>query len=113
MAMLFEHGASGSVVDAAGKTALHIFAEDSKLGSWNRSLAIRWRVVEKLLQMLLAHGVDPHVADSSGKRAADYAKYVEVYLFLQGAVGEEPDMDKLQTLPAADPNSRLKCLYKY
>ncbi|KAI0039860.1 ankyrin, partial [Auriscalpium vulgare] len=24
--VLFEHGASGSVVDAAGKTALHIFA---------------------------------------------------------------------------------------
>ncbi|KAI0039856.1 hypothetical protein FA95DRAFT_970468 [Auriscalpium vulgare] len=96
--VLFEHGASGSVVDAAGKTALHIFAESS--GSWLTTWW-PWRVTEKLLQMLLAHGADPHVVDSSGRRAADYANFEELYLFLQGAVGEEPDRYCIQATRAA------------
>ncbi|KAI0040261.1 ankyrin [Auriscalpium vulgare] len=100
--VLLEHGASGSVVDGAGKTALYIFAEDSR--RWgSENMYDWWRVLEKLLQMLLAHGADPHIIDSSGRRAADYAQFAELYLFLQGAVGEEPGMDKVGKLPVATP----------
>ncbi|KAI0041189.1 hypothetical protein FA95DRAFT_1683378 [Auriscalpium vulgare] len=106
--VLFEHGASGSVVDAAGKTALHILAEAHRTVDikWFPDRDAWWPVMEKLLQMLLAHGVDPYVADSRGRRAADYANFAELYLFLQGAAGEEPNMDnssyESNKLPVAD-----------
>ncbi|KAI0045255.1 hypothetical protein FA95DRAFT_1607874 [Auriscalpium vulgare] len=96
---LFKYGASASVVDAAGKTALHLLAESS---CW-------WGLIS-VLDVLLAHGADPQVVDSSGRRAADYAQYAELYLFLQGAAGEEPDMDKLQKLPLAKHIDELPTL---
>ncbi|KAI0040264.1 hypothetical protein FA95DRAFT_1611941 [Auriscalpium vulgare] len=111
--VLFEHGASGSVVDAAGKTALHIFANTQiGINTVLMSSADWWRVAEKLLQMLLAHGADPHAVDSSGRRAVDYARFAEVYVLLQGALGEEPDMDKLRKLPEADPNLGHRYIFK-